>query len=176
MKRRSSGSAETAFGEPVSISRSHWTSVRLPLSGPVSISPSLDQCPSPPLWTSVHLPLSGPVSVSPSLDQCPCLPLSGLRGKELVEFFYNTIAECSNYEETDFIISYCFAMKLNELQSVNVGLFVLQSGRSVSRSYHLLSDPGKLRNAPFPAAADDRAVLPGEADACAVLPGEAALT
>ncbi|KAJ8258486.1 hypothetical protein COCON_G00174980 [Conger conger] len=114
------------------------------------------------------------LSVSPSL-----LFLSGLRGKELVEFFYNTIAEVeneelrhilwssvlfykspdveltacimlstkalyfilddtastlsdqallwnwnpSNYEETDFIISYCFAMKLNELQSVNVGLF-----------------------------------------------------
>ncbi|XP_061074954.1 uncharacterized protein nisch [Conger conger] len=137
MKRRSSGSAETAFGEPV------------------SVSPSLDQCLSPPLW-----------------------PQGEGAGGVLLQHHSRVLWNWnpSNYEETDFIISYCFAMKLNELQSVNVGLFVLQSGRSVSRSYHLLSDPGKLRNAPFPAAADDRAVLPGEADACAVLPGEAALT
>ncbi|KAJ8361047.1 hypothetical protein SKAU_G00175720 [Synaphobranchus kaupii] len=114
------------------------------------------------------------LSVSPSLHF-----LSGLRGKDLVEFFYNNIAEVeneelkhilwssvlfykspdvemtacimlstkaiyfilddtastlsdqallwnwnpSNYQEADFIISYCFAMKLNDLQSVNVGLF-----------------------------------------------------
>ncbi|KAJ8400890.1 hypothetical protein AAFF_G00392440 [Aldrovandia affinis] len=120
-----------------------------------------NQCPS-------HL------SVSPSLHL-----LSGLRGKDLLEFFYNNIAEVENeelkhilwssvlfykspdmemtacimlstkaiyfilddtastlsdqallwnwnpsaHEETGFILSYCFAMKLNDLQSVNVGLF-----------------------------------------------------
>ncbi|XP_036387157.1 nischarin isoform X1 [Megalops cyprinoides] len=147
---------------PQGVQRPHLTLSLLYPSDPlVQKLSDENQCPS-------HL------SISPSLHF-----LSELRGKELVEFFYNNIAEVENeelkhilwssvlfykspdvemtacimlstkalyfilddtastlsdqamlwnwsplnQEETDFIISYCFAMKLNDLQSVNVGLF-----------------------------------------------------
>ncbi|KAG5835863.1 hypothetical protein ANANG_G00248520 [Anguilla anguilla] len=147
---------------PQGLQRPHLTlSLLYPADPLIQKLSDENQCPS-------HL------SVSPSLHF-----LSGLRGSDLVEFFYSNIAEVeneelkhilwssvlfykspevemtacimlstkaiyfilddtastlsdqallwnwnpSNYEETDFIISYCFAMKLNDLQSVNVGLF-----------------------------------------------------
>ncbi|XP_060766914.1 nischarin isoform X3 [Neoarius graeffei] len=77
------------------------------------------------LWTSVLF------YKSPDVELTACIMLS----TKAVYFILNDVASTlsdqalmwswhpSDYKDTDFLISFCFVMKLNELQSVNVGLF-----------------------------------------------------
>uniref|UniRef100_A0A4W4EWS2 PX domain-containing protein n=1 Tax=Electrophorus electricus TaxID=8005 RepID=A0A4W4EWS2_ELEEL len=65
------------------------------------------------LWTSVLF------YKSPDVELTACVMLS----TKTVYFILNDVASTLKHKATDFLISFCFAMKLNELQTVNVGLF-----------------------------------------------------
>uniref|UniRef100_A0A4W4EW38 PX domain-containing protein n=1 Tax=Electrophorus electricus TaxID=8005 RepID=A0A4W4EW38_ELEEL len=67
------------------------------------------------LWTSVLF------YKSPDVELTACVMLS----TKTVYFILNDVASTlsDQHKATDFLISFCFAMKLNELQTVNVGLF-----------------------------------------------------
>ncbi|KAL7843154.1 hypothetical protein AOLI_G00246660 [Acnodon oligacanthus] len=77
------------------------------------------------LWTSVIF------YKSPELEMTACIMLSTKAVYFILDDAASSLSDQammwnwhpSEHKDTDFLISFCFAMKLNELQSVNVGLF-----------------------------------------------------
>ncbi|XP_066527418.1 nischarin isoform X1 [Hoplias malabaricus] len=77
------------------------------------------------LWTSVIF------YKSPEVEMTSCIMLSTKAVYFILDDVASTLSDQtmmwswhpSEHRDTDFLISFCFVMKLNELQSVNVGLF-----------------------------------------------------